>query len=93
MSNSTNPIGKKLLKPAEAADYLSVAVKTLAKWRCEGGGPVFTKINRHIRYDLADLEKWIQNKKFESTSRYPSGDHSEEDDKDLNDDEGIVNPI
>ena len=30
-----------LMTVNQAADYLGLAVSTLNKWRCHGGGPVF----------------------------------------------------
>ena len=34
----------------QASAYLGLAVSTLNKWRCHGGGPVFIKMGRAVRY-------------------------------------------
>jgi phage terminase Nu1 subunit (DNA packaging protein) len=49
-----------LLDPTEAAHVAKVAVKTLAKWRCEGVGPPYFKVGGYlVRYDRRQLEQWI----------------------------------
>lgn len=54
----------------QAADYLGLAVSTLNKWRCHGGGPVFIKMGRAVRYRSEDLEAYISNSIASSTSHY-----------------------
>ena len=34
----------------QASEYLGLAVSTLNKWRCLGGGPAFVKMGRTVRY-------------------------------------------
>ena len=63
-SNSSRP----LLTETDAAIYLSMAVPTLRKWRVQGGGPSFLKLGRAVRYDVADLDNWIAERRFTSTS-------------------------
>jgi len=53
---------------SQAANYLGLAVSTLNKWRCHGGGPIFIKMGRAVRYRVEDLEAFIQNRQMESTS-------------------------
>ena len=61
-----------LLSPRQAAVFLGLQEKAgisrLAKLRHYGGGPVFVRIGRTIRYDRADLNAWIQKNKRRSTS-------------------------
>ncbi len=57
-----------LLTPTEAAAYLRVASKTLANWRVQGGGPVYVKYGRVVRYRQADLEAWVQAQRRAHTS-------------------------
>jgi excisionase family DNA binding protein len=52
----------------EAANYLGLAVSTLNKLRCSGGGPAFFKLGRAVRYDLEDLKEWLASRRFRSTS-------------------------
>jgi len=35
-----------------------VSVATVRKWRHEGTGPHGVKFGRHVRYSLAELERW-----------------------------------
>jgi len=52
----------------QAAEYLGLAVSTLNKWRCHGGGPIFIKMGRAVRYRVEDLEAYISASKLASTS-------------------------
>ena len=47
------------LRTPEAAKHLGLAAATLAKLRCVGGGPLFTKLGRAVVYTVDDLEKWV----------------------------------
>lgn len=48
-----------LLTSTEAAAFLQVAEKTLAKWRVKGTGPKFRRLgHRTVRYLQADLIAW-----------------------------------
>lgn len=49
-----------LLTAAEAAAYVNVSIRTLARWRAAGSGPVVVKLSaRTVRYRVADLDAWI----------------------------------
>ncbi len=52
----------------QAAIYLGLAISTLNKWRCHGGGPVFLKLGRAVRYREEDLEKFVLEARVRSTS-------------------------
>ena len=59
------------LSPIGAAKLIGVAETTLASWRTrppKGGGPVFCKIGRLIRYRLTDLESFVESRRRTSTS-------------------------
>lgn len=62
---------KVVLDPGETAVYLGVAVQTLARWRCEGGGPAFLKLGSRVRYERADLDLWLDARRRRSTSERP----------------------
>lgn len=47
-----------LLSPKQAAEYLGVKTKTLTKWRGEGRGPAFRKIEGVVRYHPEDVERF-----------------------------------
>ena len=52
--------GGRLLTTSEAADILTVSVRTLEDWRLRGGGPLFCKLGaRLVRYALDDLRTFV----------------------------------
>lgn len=54
----------------QASEYLGLAVSTLNKWRCHGGGPVFIKMGRAVRYRIEDLEAFVLGGRASSTSEF-----------------------
>lgn len=53
----------------ETGRFIGVAVQTLARWRCEGGGPPFIKCgSRKIMYAVEDLTAWMNARRVASTS-------------------------
>lgn len=57
----------KNLTPDEAAEFLNVSVRTLAKWRSIGSPSIpYLKIGRCIRYNLSDLEAYLAKHTFYS---------------------------
>ena len=52
---------KSLIKEAEAAEYLGLSPKTLARWRWAGKGPVFHKFGSAVRYSIGELESFVSN--------------------------------
>lgn len=40
------------------ADRYDVSIETVRKWRKEGTGPAGIRFGRHVRYSLAELERW-----------------------------------
>lgn len=56
------------LTTPEAAHYLGLAVSTLNKWRCHGGGPEFLKLGRAVRYRQDDLDRFLETRMFRSTA-------------------------
>ena len=57
-----------LMTVQQAADYLGLAVSTLNKWRCLGGGPVFLKMGRAVRYRQKNLDSYMETAERQSTS-------------------------
>lgn len=51
---------KKLLTDEEAAKYLKLSAGYLRVLRCKGGGPLFARLGRAIRYRITDLDAWIE---------------------------------
>ena len=52
----------------EAADILGISPRTLEKYRCHGGGPVFRKLGGRVVYAIDDIEAWAN----QSACRSPS---------------------
>jgi excisionase family DNA binding protein len=49
------------LRERETAEYLNVGAGTLRKWRREGRGPAWTRIEGgRIRYPVERLREWIE---------------------------------
>lgn len=58
-----------LLTEKQTAEYLQLTPRFLQARRYRGNGPPFIRISsRAIRYRLADLEEWINNRIRTSTS-------------------------
>jgi len=59
----------RLLDVSAAADYVGLSASTLNKMRCLGEGPKFLKLTRAaVRYDPADLDAWVYERRRGSTS-------------------------
>jgi predicted DNA-binding transcriptional regulator AlpA len=56
------------LPPEEAARFLGLSKRTLAKYRVVGGGPVYAKLGRRVVYALDDLQDWADRRRRDSTS-------------------------
>lgn len=52
----------------EAAVYSRHGESTLEKLRLVGGGPVFIKTGRTVRYRKSDLDAWLNSHRRRSTS-------------------------
>lgn len=50
----------KLLTPPQVAERLAVTVDTLRVWRWAGRGPRYVKVQRAVRYNEADIERYIR---------------------------------
>ena len=59
-----------IVTPLEAAAALKLSVSTLNRLRMAGGGPVYRKYGRLVRYDLADLIEWSKNQARSNTSEH-----------------------
>jgi predicted DNA-binding transcriptional regulator AlpA len=50
---------RRLVTPAELAEFLGVPAHTLAQWRSRGLGPAFVRVGRYVRYRWSAVERWI----------------------------------
>ena len=57
-----------LLDTVEAARYVGLAARTLIRWRGEGSGPTFLKLGGAVRYEMPELDRWINAQRRRSTS-------------------------
>jgi len=58
----------KLLNVRQAAERLALSKSTLDRLRCYGGGPVYKKLGRSVRYAKSALASWAATKDRASTS-------------------------
>ena len=60
---------KRILRTAEAAEYLGLAASTLEKRRLTSDGPAFIRLGgRAVGYDIADLDGWLDRQRQQSTT-------------------------
>jgi hypothetical protein len=57
-----------LVNENEAAGILGISVRTARRWRWMGKGPRFIKVGACVRYDVADLEAFIEAGRRQSTA-------------------------
>lgn len=56
--------GRISIPDTEAGPILGVAVQTLRNWRSKGAGPIYFRVGaRAIRYDVEDLQRYIDARK------------------------------
>ncbi len=79
--NPTNGQKPRLLKEAEVAERYNLSVKALQRWRGEGIGPAFIKLNNSVRYDPADVENFISRNRVQSTAEFEALCFDIDDDK------------
>jgi hypothetical protein len=48
-----------LITTVELAAFLSLPVKTLRDWRYTGVGPRALRVGRHLRYEPAEVRRWL----------------------------------
>ena len=65
---------ERLLTTAAAAALVGVSPSTLNKLRVHGGGPVYVKIQRSVRYERSALIAYLHSRSRTSTS--DSGAHA-----------------
>jgi len=50
---------EQLYNEKETAKLLSMSVKTLQRYRYTGGGPIYIKLGKSVRYKESDIEKYV----------------------------------
>ena len=59
-----------LLNQVQAASFLKLSKRTLERYRCYGGGPLFCKLGRRTMYRQADLLDWVNARVFNNTAEF-----------------------
>jgi predicted DNA-binding transcriptional regulator AlpA len=62
------PADRKFLTTKEAADRVRLSESALEKKRVDGTGPVFVKLGKSVRYEVAALDDWIAAGRHKSTA-------------------------
>jgi excisionase family DNA binding protein len=57
-----------LMTTKQAAELLCISHRTLEQMRLKGGGPVYLKVGRLVRYSSAALDEWLLANQRKSTS-------------------------
>ena len=57
-----------MLSPRELAMRWNMSNKTLARWRCVGGGPRYFRIGKLVRYALTDVQAFELRARRDSTA-------------------------
>ena len=57
-----------LLTTMQTADRPGLSPRTLETLRLRGGGPIFIKMGRAVRYEPQEVEAWINARRASSTS-------------------------
>ena len=61
-------IAPAIMRPEDAARFLTLKKQRLARLRFEGSGPAFVKVGRSVLYRRDDLEAWLTACRRRSTS-------------------------
>jgi hypothetical protein len=65
MQSSPDPDAS--LNENQAAEFLGLSVRTLQAWRVRGGGPLYVKFGRAVRYQRRQLVAFQKNHTIAST--------------------------
>lgn len=74
MEQPTLVLIPQMLSEREAAGILAVSVAALRRWRREGRGPQFTRLERCVRYPLRAIENFVAENL--SNNEIPMDSHS-----------------
>jgi excisionase family DNA binding protein len=56
-------ISDRLVSPHEVAAFLGVPLQTIYRWRYRHEGPAGYRVGRHVRYRIADVEHWLEERR------------------------------
>lgn len=61
-------VGRVYVNTRGAAERMGVSHRTSEQWRIRGGGPRSFKLGGGVRYEVAELDKWLASRRRRSTS-------------------------
>lgn len=64
----TLPATEHFMTPKQAAVLVGLSTRTLDRLRLTGTGPRYSRLGRRVRYTRADINAWVGERKFASTS-------------------------
>ncbi len=64
-----------LFTEGDAAELLAVSKRTLQAWRLKGGGPVYVRCGRAVRYRRKNLIEWMEERSVRHTSEHEEREH------------------
>lgn len=68
MADRAIALGSQWLRTPQAALYLNLSRRTLEKLRSSGDGPAYRKVGGTVLYRMAELDAWVESRRFTSTS-------------------------
>jgi excisionase family DNA binding protein len=69
MKTKEGPAPEHLLSVSELSAWLQVPVGTIYKWHERGIGPRGMRVGRHVRFEAADVHRWLEVRKTEAEHR------------------------
>lgn len=58
-ARACSSLENRLVSPHELAALLGVPLATVYGWRSRGEGPLGFRLGRHVRFDIDDVEQWL----------------------------------
>lgn len=62
MSTQSATAGDSWLTTAEVAELIKIPADTVKFWRYRGTGPRYSRVGNYVRYRLADVTSWMEQK-------------------------------
>jgi hypothetical protein len=59
-SASVQNVGQRYGRERTMSEIFGIPVRTWQQWRLRKTGPTYIKLQRHVLYEIAEVEKWIQ---------------------------------
>lgn len=53
---------RRLWTVEELAEFLQVPAKTIYSWRYRGEGPLGIRVGKHVRFEEAEVTRWLESR-------------------------------